>query len=297
MTYLTRLTHVMIFVFWLVHWLPLPILALFGRLLGMFCYVFIVPRRRIAAKNLKLCFPELDDRARRRLLRRHFQAFGRSMFERGILWWASPKRFRRIVRFKGEEQMRALVQAGTPVIVVAPHFVGLDMGGSRAGMSFDGASVYARQDNDLVFDAWLRRGRLRFGNQILLEKDEGIRGAVKALKSGRPFYYLPDMDLGCKDAIFVPFFGVEASTVTGLSRIARLTGAKVLPSVTRMLSGGGGYVLEIGEAWENFPTDDVEADTRKMNAWIESAVRTMPEQYYWIHRRFRTRPDGEAYLY
>jgi len=148
-----------------------------------------------------------------------------------------------------------------------------------------------------VLDRWLYHGRSRFGDQLLLSRQEGVRGTVKAMKSGRPFYYLPDMDYGRRDAIFVPFFGVQAATITGLSRLARVAGAAVLPCVTRMLPGGQGYVVEIGEAWGDFPTVDVEADTRRMNAWIESMVRTMPEQYYWVHRRFKTRPEGEPKLY
>jgi KDO2-lipid IV(A) lauroyltransferase len=228
---------------------------------------------------------------------RHFQALGRGMLEHGLLLWASPERLRRIIRFKGEEYLRDLVQAGTPVILLAPHFIGLNMGGIRVGMSFDSVSMYARQKRNPVLNSRLLRGRMRFGNQILLSRQDGVRGVIRAMKYGRPFYYLPDMDYGREDAIFVPFFGVEAATITGLSRLARLTGARVLPCVTRMLPGGAGYELEIGEAWENFPTADVEADTRRMNSWIEGVVRTMPEQYYWVHRRFKTRPVGQARPY
>lgn len=291
------MTRLAIFIIWLLHWLPLPALSLCGRFLGMVGYVLVRPRRRVAATNLALCFPELDTRARQRLLRRHFQAVGRSLLERGLLWWASPARLQRIIRFEGEERLRARVQADTPVILLAPHFVGLDAGGARVAMSFDSVSMYARQKKDPALDKRLYRGRRRFGDQVLLSRKDGVRGVVKAMKSGRPFYYLPDMDFGPKDAIFAPFFGVQAATVTGLSRLSRLTKAQVLPCVTKMLPGGAGYVLEIGEAWENFPTDDVEADTRRMNTWIESVARTMPEQYYWVHRRFKTRPDGQAYLY
>jgi len=291
------MTRLAIFIIWLFHWLPLPALSLVGRFLGTLSYFFVLPRKRIAATNFALCFPELDAFARKRLLLRHFQVLGRSMLERGLLWWASPERLRQIIRFEGEEHLRALVQAGTPVILLAPHFIGLDAGGARVAMSFDSASMYSRQKKDPVLDRWLYRGRKRFGDQTLLSRQDGVRGVVKALKSGRPFYYLPDMDYGKKDAIFVPFFGVEAATITGLSRLARLTGARVLPCVTRMLPGGAGYVLEIGEAWDNFPTTDIEADTRRMNEWIENVARTMPEQYYWVHRRFKTRPDGQARLY
>jgi len=290
-------TRLAIFIIWLLHWLPLPVLSLIGRFLGTLSYFVVLPRKRVAATNLALCFPELDASARRRLLLRHFQALGRSMLERGLLWWASPERLRRIVRFEGEEHLRALVEAGTPVILLVPHFIGLDAGGVRVAMSFDSASMYARQKKNPVLSDRLYRGRKRFGDQVLLSRKDGIRSVVKAMKSGRPFYYLPDMDYGRKDAIFVPFFGVEAATITGLPRLARLTRARVLPCVTRMLPGGEGYVIKIDEAWENFPTDDVEADTRRMNEWIEAVARTMPEQYYWVHRRFKTRPAGQASLY
>ena len=291
------MTRLAIFIIWLCHWLPLSVLSPLGRFLGVVSYFLVLPRKRIATANLALCFPELDESARKRLLLRHFQALGRSMLERGLLWWASPERLRRIIRFEGEEHLRAINQAGTPVILLAPHFIGLDAGGARVAMSFDSVSMYARQKRNPVLSDRLYRGRKRFGDQVLLSRKDGIRSVVRVMKSGRPFYYLPDMDYGSKDAIFVPFFGVEAATITGLSRLARLTGARVLPCVTRMLPGSAGYVLKIDEAWENFPTADVEADTRRMNEWIESVVRTMPEQYYWVHRRFKTRPDGQAHLY
>jgi len=290
-------TRLAIFIIWLLHWLPLSVLSLLGQCLGTLSYFFVLPRKRVAATNLALCFPELDASARKRLLLRHFQALGRSMLERGLLWWASPERLRRIIRFEGEEHLREAVQTGTPVILLAPHFIGLDAGGARIAMSFDCASMYSRQKKNPVLDRWMYRGRKRFGDQVLLSRKDGVRSVVKVMKSARPFYYLPDMDYGKKDAIFVPFFGVEAATITGLPRLARLTRARVLPCVTRMLPDGAGYVLEIGKAWENFPTADLETDTRRMNDWIENVARTMPEQYYWVHRRFKSRPDGQPRLY
>lgn len=284
-------------VFWLLHWLPLTVLAPLGQALGMVLYVFALPRRRVVMTNLRLCFPELTVAQRRRLARRHFRCVGRSLLERGLLWWGSRERLERLVRIDGADRVHALQAAGTPVILLAPHFVGLDMGGTRVTMSFDVVSIYAKQKKNPVLDRWLFHGRSRFGDQLLLARQDGVRGTVKAMKSGRPFYYLPDMDYGRKDAIFVPFFGVPAATITGLSRLARVAGAAVLPCVTRMLPGGAGYVVDIGEPWAAFPSADVEADTRRMNAWIESMVRTMPEQYYWVHRRFKTRPEGEARPY
>jgi KDO2-lipid IV(A) lauroyltransferase len=131
----------------------------------------------------------------------------------------------------------------------------------------------------------------------MLTRQDGARATVKAMKSGSPFYYLPDLNYRRRDSIFVPFFGIPTATITGLSRLSRAAGAAVVPCVTRMLPAGQGYCVDIGDAWTGFPSEDVEADTARMNAWIESVVRTMPEQYFWLHRRFKTRPDGEPRPY
>ena len=255
-----------------------------------------LPRRKVALTNLRLCFPELSETERRRLARRHFAFAGRSMLERGLAWWAGPARLRATVRIDGLEHLHRLRAEGRPVLLLAPHFLGLDMAGTRLTLEGDFVSVYAPQ-KDKVFDRWLHHGRSRFNNQLLLSRHDGVRATVKAMKSGRPFYYLPDLDYGRKESIFVPFFGVQAATITGLPRLARLAGAAVVPCVVRMLPGGGGYLLELGAPWADYPTDDVEADTLRMNAWLEGVVRTMPEQYYWVHRRFKTRPEGEPRIY
>lgn len=290
------LSRAVIAVLWLAHWLPLPLLSRFGQGLGMLLYAGARRRRHIVEVNLALCFPELDGAARNKLARAHFRALGRSLLERGLVWWGSPERLRRLIRVEGEDRIRELQAAGRPIILLAPHFVGLDAGGTRVGMDFDVVSVYARQKN-AVIDRWLYHGRSRFGKPLLLSRQDGVRATIKAMKAGYPFYYLPDMDFRGKDSIFVPFFGVPAATITGLSRLGRLAGAAVVPCSTRMLPGGRGYVVEIGEAWADYPTDDVEADTARMNRWIEAMVRTMPEQYYWVHRRFKTRPRGEPRPY
>lgn len=290
------LSRLVVAVFWLLHWLPLSLLAPLGSAFGRLLHVLVRPRRRVVDINLRLCFPELDEAARRRLARAHFAALGRSLLERALTWWASAERLRRIVRLEGEEVVRGLLEQGRPVILLTPHFVGLDMAGVRVAMAFDCVSMYSRQKNR-VFDRWLYHGRTRFGDQRLLSRQDGVRPAVKAMKAGRPFYYLPDLDYGRKETIFAPFFGVPAATITGLSRLARLAGAAVVPCVTHMLPGGEGYVVRFGEPWVDFPSADVEADTRRMNSWLEGVVRTMPEQYYWVHRRFKTRPRGDARFY
>ena len=290
------LSRLAVFLLWLLHGLPLPLLAAIGRGLGWALFRVAGRRRRIVEINLSLCFPELDDTQRRRLAQAHFQVLARSMLERGMLWWSRPERLQRLIRVEGADTIRELLDAGRPIMLLAPHFVGLDAGGVGIAMRFDCASLYAEQSSK-VFNRLLYQGRKRFGDQLLLSRDENLRTIVRAMKAGRPFYYLPDVNFRTRDSIFVPFFGVPAATVSGLSRLAKLTGAAVVPCATRMLPGGQGYVVEVGQAWQDYPTDDVEADTRRMNAWIEEAVRTMPEQYYWVHRRFKTRPAGEPPLY
>lgn len=275
---------------WLAHWLPLPVLAALGRLFGRLLFAFGRERRQVALTNLRLCFPTMPEAGRTALARRHFEAFGRSFLERGLLWWASPERIRRVARIEGLER----VPSDRPVLLLVPHFVGLDMGWTRLTLERDMVSIYANQKNPL-FNAALYRGRLRFGHSELLSRQEGTRRAIRAMKAGKPFYYLPDMDYGRRDTIFVPFFGVPAATITGLSRLARLTGAAVVPVVTRMTDDG--YIVAIGSPWEAFPGESIEADTRRMNAFIETEVLTMPEQYFWLHKRFKTRPPGEKRLY
>lgn len=290
------LSRLLVAVLWLLHFLPLPALACVGQTLGLLLFGLAGRRRHIVLVNLRLCFPELDNAQRRRLAREHFKVLGRSMLERSLLWWASTQRLAPLLQVKGEERIRQLLDAGRPVLMLTPHFVGLDAGGAAIAMRFDSASIYAVQ-SDPVFDRLLHRGRLRFGDQLLLSRQESVRASVRAMKSGRPLYYLPDMDFGSKESIFVPFFGVQTATISGLSRLARLAGATVVPCVTRILPAGAGYAVEVGEPWADFPSADIEADTRRMNAWIEAAVRTMPEQYYWVHRRFKTRPPGEPRPY
>lgn len=277
---------------WLISRLPFPLLAAAGRLLGRLFYRFGHERRNVTLTNLGLCFPHLNEAAKRTLAQRHFEMIGRSLFERGLLWWASAERIRRHVRVVGGERLAALKSG--PLILLVPHFVGLDAAWTRLSMEHDLSGIYANQKNP-VFNAVLRRGRARFGQPLMLSRQDGVRRGIKAMRSGYPFFYLPDMDYGPRDAIFVPFFGVSAATITGLSRLARLTGARVLPVIARMERDG--YRVEVGTPWDDFPGASIEADTRRMNAFVETAVLTMPEQYFWLHKRFKTRPPGEKRPY
>ena len=180
------------------------------------------------------------------------------------------------------------------MILFAPHFVGLDAGWTRLSLDRQLLSMYANQKNPL-FNQAMKNGRLRFNQPQLLSRQEGIRSALKAMKGGLPFYYLPDMDFGPRDAMFVPFFGVPAATITSFARIAALAQAVVVPAITRLTPDG--YVLRFDTPWLDFPGDDVATATRRQNAYIEDQVRLIPEQYLWLHKRFKTRPPGMPRVY
>jgi len=281
-------------VFWLLHWLPLPVLAGIGNLLGSLVAALPIKRRRVAETNLRLCFPEQSDAVRARWMRANFRASARAALEHSVLSWGSASRVRRMLRLEHPERM--LGDGRRPVIWLAPHFVGLDMGGVRLSMEVTGTSMYVRALNP-VMDKYMLHIRRRFSKTILVARHTGIKPVIRAMKAGHPLYYLPDQDQGRSEAVFAPFFGVAAATVSALPRLARVTNAQIVPVTTRQLPGGRGYVVTCHPAWENYPTDDLEADVARMNHWIEDRVREMPEQYLWLHRRFKTRPPGEPSLY
>jgi Kdo2-lipid IVA lauroyltransferase/acyltransferase len=276
---------------YVVHFLPLSVVALIGNAVGSIAFWLIAERRNVTRINLAKCFPSLEEEARERLARDHFRAFCRSFVERGILWWAPRARIERLVRIDGLENL----PKGRKTIVFAPHFVGLDATLSRLSLDFPVAMMYSRQ-KDPLFESLLYRGRTRFGG-LMFPRQAGVQEGLRAIESGALYYYLPDLDYGPKRSVFVPFFGVPAATVTGLSYISRETDAVVVPCVTRMLPGGAGYRATLYPAWSGFPSGDDVADARRMLAFIEERVREMPEQYFWLHKRFKTRPEGEKRFY
>jgi Kdo2-lipid IVA lauroyltransferase/acyltransferase len=288
----TILSYLAIALLWLLHWLPLPLLRALGWGLGRLLFVLARARRGIALTNLRLCFPEMPQPAREKLARAHFVAFSRAVLDRTLGWWASRERLERTVRVTGTEYLN--FSDDRPLIVLCPHFVGLDAAGSRLSMISKACSVFSNQSNP-VFNQLLYRGRTRFNELLLLSRQEGMRRIVKALRDGYPLYYLPDMDFGRKESIFVPFFGVQAATIPTLSRLVRLTGARVVPCIAHQVPDG--YEVEIMPPWENYPGESVEADTAFVNRFIESQVLRMPEQYFWLHKRFKTRPPGEQRFY
>ena len=283
-----------IFILWLLHFLPLPVLAPIGQGLGMLAYGAIRKRRRIARTNLSLCFPQMSAQQREKLLRRHFRCFGRALLESGIAWWSSSQRLRRVVRMEGTEHVDGL--ADQRLIALVPHFVGIELEGMRMSLDYGGVAVYVQQKDPYV-DAFLKRKRTRFPGTQMISRREGVIAIVRAFRRGRALQVSPDMDLGARDSVFVPFFGVKAATVPALGGICKLTGARILPLVVRQLPGGRGYVVRAYPAWEDFPGASPEKDARRMNAFIEERILEMPEQYLWTHRRFKTRPPGEPSVY
>ena len=279
---------------WLLHWLPLPLLGRFGKLVGTLLFAVLRARRRIALINLRLCMPALSEAERVAMARAHFQAYSRSIFERAILWWASPARLRRLIHVTPAVPL-AQMEAG-PVVLLCPHFVCLDVAGVAVAMEASASSMYVAQKNR-VFDDVLRRGRSRFKPVRLFSRKDGIKPIMRALREGLPYFMLPDMDFGDKDAPFVPFFGVPAATLTATARIAAATGARVIPVVATFLPRYQGWQVKFYPAWDNYPGDDMIAATARMNDFIEQRVQEAPADYFWTHKRFKTRPPGEASPY
>lgn len=273
---------------------PLPMVRALGAALGVTLWLLAARRRHIANVNLRLCFPDWGDAQRRWMVRRHFIAFGQSVLDRAWLWHAPEEVLRQRLQWTGDAQS---LTAPGPLVVFAPHFVGLDAGGLAVSMALRPASVafiFVAQSNPVV-EQWVRSGRERTGNTRPYFRHEGMRTILAGLKRGDALHLSPDMDFNREESIFVPFMGVQAATVPSLSRLARVAGARVVAVTTRMTPTG--YSIEAHAPLANFPTEDLVADTARMNEVLAGFIRTMPEQYHWVHRRFKTRPEGEPWVY
>jgi KDO2-lipid IV(A) lauroyltransferase len=254
---------------------------------------FATHRRQVATRNLEICFPEKTDDERAQIVRAHFRCYARAFFERFEIWFGSPDRLRARVTIRRPELFEEL--RGRPVIILAPHFLGLDAGGVRFQLEHQVASMYAKQSNP-VLDAWTYRGRTRFNQPVIVSRQQGLAGLARLLKRGVPLYFLPDMDLGRRHSIFVPFFGEPAATVTSLVRLAQMLDAVVLPLVTRMTDEG--YEATFYPGWTHREGEETMEDAvAVMHRFIEARIREMPEQYLWTHRRFKTRPPGFPKVY
>ncbi len=273
--------------------LPLAWIRAFGHAVGLLLYVVVVPRRKVVDVNLRLCFPHWTEQERRDAAREVFVHVAQAWFDRAWLWHGDPAVVRSRLALTGAVQE---LQGDQPAILFCPHFVGLDAGVTAVTQQVPRTiiGIYTRQ-SDPVIDAWVLRGRFRFGDARPMSREQGVRDIVSVVRKGGVLYLLPDMNFGPEESIFVPFYGVQAATVPSLSRFARLCRAKVVPLITRMTPTG--YEVRMLDAWNDFPTDDVEADTLRMNRELQGYVDAMPAQYYWVHKRFKTRPPGEPPVY
>jgi len=287
------MSHLGVFLMRLLAFLPLAWLRALGWLLGGALFVVVPKRRRIAARNLELCYPKLPRSTRRALTLRLFIHVAQSWLDRSWLWHASERVVRKRLRLTGAT---AQLDGSQPTVVFAPHFVGMDAGWTALTLHVqrEFTGIYTDQSNKVV-DAWALKGRHRFGHCRPFARVDGVRAIVSALRHGSVLYLLPDMNFGPEESIFVPFFGVPAATLPSLSRFARLGHAKVVPVVTRMTRHG--YDVEVLPAWSDFPSRDLVADTALMNVRLQQYIDTMPEQYYWVHQRFKSRPPGQPPVY
>jgi KDO2-lipid IV(A) lauroyltransferase len=277
----------------LLGFLPLRLIRALGWALGMVLYGVAVSRRRIALRNLSLAFAQLQPAQRAALARRHFVYFGQAWLDRSWLWHGNPATTRQRLRLTGEH----LALAGKePLVIFAPHFVGLDAGWTALTQAVPRkfATIYMPLEN-LVVDEWVQKGRLRFGEVLMVPRSQGVRQIANDIGAGALLYLLPDLDYGTSGSEFIDFFGTPAATTTSLSRFCRLARAQAV-TVTSIITPTG-YDIRVSAPWSGFPSSDVTADTRAMNERLEGLIREAPAQYLWTHRRFKTRPAGSPSLY
>lgn len=286
-------THVAIAFMKALSCLPLSWIRALGALLGWVLYALVGGRRRVVLRNFAACYPALSGAEQRQLARQTFVYFCQAWLDRAWLWHAPKAWVQRRVKLTGAVHELA---GSAPTVIFLPHFIGLDAAWAATALAMPRPSttIYTDQSNKLV-DQWILQGRQRFGHLRLFGRIEGVKPIVAALRQGQPLYLLPDMDFGPDESVFVPFYGVQTATIPSLSRFARLGRAKVVPLLPRLTATG--YEVEVLPAWQDFPTDDAVADTALMNARLQAYIDTMPAQYYWVHKRFKTRPEGEASLY
>ena len=281
---------------WLVVQLPYRALLRLGRWLGMGMYRVASERRRVAARNLELCFPQMPPVERKRLLKENFASTGIAFFEMAMSWWWPKARLAKLAHIEGLEHLQAAQRDGEGAILMALHFTTLEIGAALLGQRHTIDGMY-REHRNALFDFVQRQGRERHNLDSLAVEREDVRGMIKLLRKGRAIWYAPDQDYGAKQSIFVPLFGIEAATVTATTHFARLGKARVIPFTQRRLEDGSGYRLVLHPPLEGFPGESEAADALRINQWVEQAVTECPEQYLWAHRRFKSRPAGAPKLY
>ena len=273
----------------LVALLPYRLQMALGGLIGWFMYHLARERRIYATINLELCFPEYSAAQRKQLLRKHFDALGKGMIETAIAWWTPAGRLKKLHSITGLEHLDNALEKGKGVILLGAHFTTLEIGARLLALHRSYTAMY-REHNNPLFDAIMRQRRESYFEATHERKD--VRGTLRSLKNNKAVWYAADQDYGRKHSVFAPFFGVPAALITATARLARLSGAPVVPFFQTRREDGSGYDLKLLPPLENFPSGDDIADATATNHVIEEEIRLQPAQYLWVHRRFKTRPEG-----
>jgi Kdo2-lipid IVA lauroyltransferase/acyltransferase len=280
---------------WLISQLPHKLQMMLGTYLGHLLKRLGKKRVAIAQRNLELCFPQLSVEEQKKLLTAHFDSLGKAFFETGIAWFWSRKRLAKLVTYDGLEHLKEAQTNAQGILLMTIHYTHLDLGASFINLQHSIDGSYKQHDNAL-YDWVQRQGRERLNaDTIAIERDD-VRSMIKHLRRGRAIWYAPDQDYRAKQSIFVPFFGVPAATIIATSNLARVGQAKVI-YYTCIRKPNGKYHVSISSPLNNFPTDNIEQDTKRIMGIVEESVLLAPEQYLWVHKRFKNRPPGEPKIY
>jgi len=275
--------------------LPYPWQITIGKWLGRMGLHVAGKTRHVVKRNLEICFPELSDAERNQLLKMHFEAVGAAFAEMGLGWYSSTERLLKLVRVEGLEHLERAREEGKGIILLCAHFTSLETSTSILGELFPKLkTVYRPQPNEMI-DALIYQGRRRLAEQQIPK--DNIRTMVRALRDNGTVAYLADLANKGSNSELIPFFGEPAITTTTVSKLAKITDAIVLTYFFRRLPGKAGYVANIGAPLDDFPTDDVVADTRRLVERLEEYIRLAPEQYMWTYRRFKGRPESYPDIY
>jgi len=275
--------------------MPYEVQLFIGHRLGDLMFWLIPRRRQVARRNLQLCFPELEENARHRLLRRCFRATGITVIESAFSWWGSDARLQTLYRLEGKEHLQYALQQGKGILLLGGHYTTLEISGRFLAFSTNDLQPIYKPARNQLFNALMVASRSRLFDKLLSNRD--FRNILRSLKENKVVWYAPDQDFGRKRSVFAPFMGISTATLTIASRLAKNSGAPVLPFYSQRLPGSEGYLIKLLPPLQNFPSGDDVADATRINETIEQQVRNAPEQYLWLHRRFKTRPPGEEDIY
>lgn len=292
------MVHFLSLFLYCIHFLPYGVIKILARPVGFLAYVLLKERRQVGKINLALAFPQKSTYERQLLLQKNFYHLALMFLEYSLCWFAREKRIKRIVRIENIEILQDLSAQGQHVLLLYPHFYALELGALRLNLMYPIISLFTGQKDPVLTKA-LYKGRTRFNSLHrvhLIHRNQKLISILHLLKeNSAPFLYLPDQDFGRKDSIFVPFFSIPTATTTGVSRLSRLTERTVVPLTA--IRDKKGIILKVYPPLENFPSEDSTLDTIRINTLIEELITPHPTQYFWLHKRFKTRPEGEIPVY